>query len=217
MDIDKHIIAIRLLIIKGLPYTLKLSLTALLFSFIFGIIVGFIRSRRIPVVDQILSAYIGFMRGTPFLILLLLVFFGLPVRNIFISSTVTLTLFNTAYVAEIIRGGIIGISAGQFSAGKSLSMNTFEIMWHIILPQVLYQTMPALIGQLILLIKSTAMCSAIGYVEITRMGTQIMETYGNPHIIFIYIMLLYFILCHTLSTAARFFEKKGKMKMIGQF
>ena len=104
---------------------------------------------------------------------------------------------------------------GQIQAAKSLGMNVFETIWYIMLPQVLRLTMPALIGQFVILIKGTACCSAIGYAELTKMGYLCMQDYGNSNLIFLYILLIYFVLCHSLAKLAKKFEREGKRKMMG--
>ncbi|MCK9482437.1 MAG: amino acid ABC transporter permease [Sphaerochaetaceae bacterium] len=216
MELSKHLITWRLLIVQGLPQTLKLALVSLALSFVVGVLLGVIRSRKWIIINQILGVYLGVIRGIPFLLLLLLIYFTTPIRDIFIASVVTLTVFNSSYISEIIAGGIDGLSQGQFKAGKSLGMNGIEVMCYVILPQVLNLTMPALLGQMVILIKGTATCSAIGYVEITRTGTVAMEAFGNPQIIYIYVMILYFVMCHALTVIGRKLEIKGKLKMIGK-
>ena len=216
MELSKHLITWRLLLVQGLPQTLKLALVSLVLSFVVGVFLGVIRSRRWIVINQILGVYLGVIRGIPFLLLLLLIYFTTPIRDIFVASVATLTVYNSSYISEIISGGITGLGHGQFKAGKSMGMNGVQIMWYIILPQVLNLTMPALLGQMVILIKGTATCSAIGYVEITRTGTVAMEAFGNPQIIYIYVMILYFVMCHALTILGRKLESRGKLKMLGK-
>jgi len=216
MELSKQIIIWRLLLLDGLPQTFRLALISIGSAFSLGILLGVVRSKKWPVVQQVLSVYLGIVRGIPFLLLLLLVYFSTPIKGVFNVSVVTLTIYNSAYIAEIVRGGIIGLGENQFKAGKSLGMNSLEVIWYIVLPQVLYYTMPALLGQMVILVKGTATCSAIGYTEITRSGTIAMEAYGSPHIIYLEIMLVYFVMCHILTTIGKHFEAKGKLKMLGK-
>ena len=216
MVLAKQIIIWKLLLLEGLPQTFKLAIVSLCAAFVIGIVLGVIRSRNWPVVQQILEIYLAIVRGIPFLLLLLLVYFGTPVDGVFNVCVVTLTIYNSAYFSEIIRGGIIGLGENQFKAGRSLGMNSIEVFWYVILPQVLNYTMPALLGQMVILVKGTATCSAIGFTEITRSGVIAMEAYGDPHIIYLEIMLVYFLLCHFLTTIGRHFEEKGKLKMLGK-
>lgn len=215
MELSSHLFTIRLLITKGLPYTIYLSLLALACAFVFGTFLGFLKSYRIPVVKQILEVYLGATRGIPFLLLLLLIFFCTPINGKYSASLAALTIYNATYICEIIYGGIVGMGKGQIQAAKSLGMNVFQTIWYIMLPQVLRLTMPALIGQFVILIKGTACCSAIGYAELTKMGYLCMQDYGNSNIIFLYILLIYFVLCHSLAKLAKKFEREGKRKMMG--
>lgn len=216
MALEKHLITLQLLLLRGLPMTLLLALLALVTAFVAGVLLGILRSYRFPVVHQILEVYLGIVRGIPFLLLLLLIFFCTPVRNQYWASLVALTIYNSTYICEIIYGGIIGLGLGQQKAAYSLGMNPVQAIWYVILPQVLNLTMPALIGQFVILIKGTAACSAIGYAEVTRTGYVAMQAYGNPHIIFIYILLLYFAICHYLAKLGKRLEKQGKQKMMGK-
>lgn len=212
---EQQIVTLKILFTRGLPYTLALALAALVTAFLLGTIMGIIRSYHIPIIQQILEVYLGIVRGIPFLLLLLLIFFCTPIRNKYMAGLTALTIYNGTYICEIIYGGIIGMGKGQIKAGYSLGMNVFQTIWYIILPQVLRLTMPALIGQFVILIKGTATCSAIGYAEITRTGYVAMQSYGNPHIIFIYILIFYFVICHFLAKLGKKFEREGKKKMMG--
>ena len=179
MALEKHLITVQLLLLRGLPMTLLLALLALVTAFVAGVLLGILRSYRFPVVHQILEVYLGIVRGIPFLLLLLLIFFCTPVRNQYWASLAALTIYNATYICEIIYGGIIGLGLGQQKAAYSLGMNPVQAIWYVILPQVLNLTMPALIGQFVILIKGTAACSAIGYAEVTR--TCLLYTNHDAH------------------------------------
>lgn len=215
MELSDHLHILQLLIVKGLPYSIGLSLVALVCAFILGTFLGFLKSYKIPGIRQILEIYLGAVRGIPFLLLLLLVFFCTPVSHKYGASLVALMIYNSTYICEIIYGGIVGMGTGQIKAAKSLGMNTWETIWYIMLPQVLRLTMPALIGQFVILIKGTAACSAIGYAELTKTGYLAMQDYGHSNVVFLYILIIYFIMCHFLAKLAKKFERDGKRKMMG--
>lgn len=215
MELEQHLFTIKLLLVRGLPYTILLAMAALVTAFVLGTILGFLKSYKIPVVKQLLEIYLGAVRGIPFLLLLLLIYFCTPIRHKYLASLTALTIYNATYICEIIYGGLVGLGQGQIKAGYSLGMNVFETIWYVTLPQVLRLTMPALIGQFVVLIKGTAACSAIGYAELTRTGYVAMQDFGNSNIIFIYILIIYFILCHFLAKLAKRFERDGKRKMMG--
>lgn len=216
MELKQHFYILRQLILKGFPLTIELSVLALFLSLVLGVIVGIIRSKKIVVLHNVLGVYINAMRGIPFIVLVLLVFYATPIKNRFIAATLALTLCHTAYAAEIIRGGLHSISRDQFYAARSLGMAEGQVMRYAIIPQVMYATLPTLIGQLIILIKDTALCSAIGFIEITKLGRNLMQVTGHPHIVFTYVLILYFILCHLLKMIGSKIELKAETKIIGK-
>lgn len=110
MELDKQLLTIRLLLTKGLPMTLLLAVLALVTAFVLGVLLGVIRSYKIPVVRVILDAWLAIIRGVPFLLLLLLIFFCTPIKDKYWASLVALTIYNSTYICEIIYGGIVGLA-----------------------------------------------------------------------------------------------------------
>lgn len=216
MDLTIHLNILRLLFLKGFLPTLKLIPVALFFSVILGIIGGVIRTLRIPVLDKLILFYIGVMRGTPTLLLLFISYFVLPTGDDpFYAATFALVLCHGAYMTEIVRGGLESVKKGQSEAAKSLGLSFIQRMYYIILPQAVLVIVPAVVGQLIILIKDTALASVIGYVEITRMGRNLTQTLFMPLPIFLYIGIYYFILCHSLKILANRIENYTKLKILG--
>lgn len=160
MELDKQLLTIRLLLTKGLPMTLLLAVLALVTAFVLGVLLGVIRSYKIPVVRVILDAWLAIIRGVPFLLLLLLIFFCTPIKDKYWASLVALTIYNSTYICEIIYGGIVGLGTGQIKAAYSMGMGVIQTIWYVILPQVLNLTMPALIGQLVILMHLRAPCTS---------------------------------------------------------
>jgi len=177
MEIVQYLNILKIIFLKGLIPVLKIVPVALLLSMIVGIIGGTIRLLRLPIIDNIIKIYISLMRGIPFLVLLFIAYFVFSTgNNPFIAATIALVLCHGAYIIEIIRGGFESIDKGQRDAAKSLGLSFFQIVSLIIFPQALLIMTPAIIGQLIILIKDTALCSVIGYIEITRVGRNLMQT-----------------------------------------
>lgn len=217
MEIVVQLNILKLLFLKGLIPTLKLVPMALLLSMIVGIIGGTIRLLKLPIIDDIIKIYISLMRGIPFLVLVFIAYYVFPTGDDpFIGATIALALCHGAYIIEIIRGSLESINKGQRDAAKSLGLSFLQIVSLIIFPQALLIMTPAIIGQLIILIKDTALTSVIGYIEITRMGRNLMQTIMEPFVIFLFVAIYYFILCHALKLIGNYIEEKTHFKITGK-
>lgn len=211
---DAQLTIIKLLLWKGLIPTITLIPITVAFSLCIGIVGGAIRVVRLPYIDGVLRLYIYVMRGLPMLVLLLFVYYALGIgQDPMIAAVGTLSIYNGAYMIEICRGGFESVPKGQWEAAHALGMNYWEKMRFVILPQALIVMTPALIGQIIILVKETAVVSLIGYVELTRMARNIMQAIMMPVAIFAYIAIMYFIVCHALKMVANYFERMAYVKM----
>lgn len=217
MEIVQSLNVLKLLFLKGFIPTLKLVPVAILLSIIIGITGGTMRLLRLPIIDNVIKIYISLMRGIPFIVLLFIAYFVFPTgSDPFIAATAALALCHGAYIVEIIRGGFESIDKGQRDAAKSLGLSFYQIVSLVIFPQALLIITPAAIGQLIILIKDTAIASVIGYIEITRMGRNIMQTTGKPLEIYLFVAIYYFILCHALKLIGNYIEEKNYFKIFGK-
>ena len=133
--------------------------------------------------------------------------FGLA-SSFFQSACLALIVFTSAYVAEIVRGGLKSIEIGHIDAAKSLGLNYFQRLIYVILPLAISRMMPALVSQFISLIKDTSLASAIGLIELTRSGEIIYERTYHQFEILLFIGFIYFIICFTMSTISRNMESK---------
>ena len=157
------------------------------------------------------------MRGIPFIVLLFIAYFVFPTgSDPFIAVIVALVLCHSAYMIEIVRGSFESIGKGQRDAAKALGLSFWQTVSLVILPQALLIMTPAIIGQTIILIKDTAIASVIGYVEITRMGRNLMQTIAKPFVIFLFVAIYYFILCHALRLIGDYIEEKTHFKIAGK-
>jgi polar amino acid transport system permease protein len=143
---------------------------------------------------------------------LFLLFFGIALFGIDVSpwlaASLALTLFTSAYLAEIWRGCVEAIPRGQWEASSSLAMNYFEQMRHVILPQALRIAIPPTVGFSVQVIKGTAVTSIIGFVELTKAGSMISNATFQPFTVFGLVALMYFCLCFPLSVYAGRLERK---------
>lgn len=199
---------LKVLFLRGLIPTLELVPLALALSVGVGLLGGMLRVMRIPVIDRLIWFYIYVMRGLPMLVILFLTYYVLPTgNNPRVAATIALVSCHGAYMIEIFRSGFEAVTKGQREAGRALGMNFWQRMTIIILPQAILVIVPAAVGQLIILVKDTALTSIIGYVEITRMGRNLMQTIMEPVPIFLYIAIYYFAVCHLLKLLANWIER----------
>jgi His/Glu/Gln/Arg/opine family amino acid ABC transporter permease subunit len=213
MNVAVQLNILKLLLIKGLVPLLVLVPLALVLSLAIGILGGAVRFLCVPILDQILAGYIAVMRGLPILILLFIAYFVFPLgSNPFWAATVALFLYNGAYMIEIVRGGLQAVPVGQLEASRALGLSFWETVRLVILPQALLVVAPAIVGQLVLLIKETAVVSVIGYVEITRTGVDLMQTLFMPLPIFGYIAIYYFVICHLLKMLGTRLERAARQR-----
>lgn len=166
-----------LFILQGLGLTIKIYLVTMIFSLPLGIILSLGRISKNKLINDAIQAYTWIFRGTPLLLQLFFVYYGLPVIGItlspFTAASLTFTINYTAYFCEIFRGSILGIDQGQYEAAKVLGMSYFQTMRRIIIPQALITALPPLTNEAIALIKDTSLISAIGMAEILRNSREI--------------------------------------------
>lgn len=173
-------------IVSGLRVTILVTILSLLIGLVLGIVVAMIRSTHdqtnpkwfkspgnflLKLADTICRLYITVIRGTPTLVQLLIMNFIVLLSSTKVTvAVITFGINSGAYVAEIIRGGIMGVDRGQMEAGRSLGMGYVTTMKDIVLPQALKSALPALINEMITLLKETSICGYIGLNELTRGG-----------------------------------------------
>ncbi|MDU4889734.1 MAG: amino acid ABC transporter permease [Clostridium sp.] len=205
--------------IEGIKFTLLVSLLAVVFGVIFGTILCFmkrskLRVLRIPIPKIIASIYIEFVRGTPLLLQIFIVYFGLNTFGFKFSPitacVIALSLNSGAYVAEIIRSGIDAVDKGQLEAARSLGMTQSKAMQYIILPQAIKNILPAIGNEFVTIIKESSMASSIGVAEITYAGKLVTgATYRNFEPLIV-AAVCYFILTFTLGRLMAYVERRFK-------
>ncbi|HAS74589.1 MAG TPA: arginine ABC transporter permease [Clostridiales bacterium UBA8960] len=185
--------------LSGTGYTLLLSALTVVFGLIGGLALALMKTSKNKVMKAIAVSYIEFIRGTPLLIQLYIVYYGIKDIPMLAAGVVAMSLNSSAYIAEIIRAGIGAVDKGQFEAAKSLGMPTFLTYKEIIIPQALKNILPALGNEFIILIKESAIVSVIGIHDLMY-NTDVVR--GNTFIAFeplIVAALIYFALTFTLS------------------
>ncbi|WP_142847729.1 amino acid ABC transporter permease [Telmatospirillum sp. J64-1] len=193
-------------------WTVLLSLIAFVCGGVVGLLVLLARVSRSAVLRKLSGYYIEAFQGTPLLMQLFLIFFGLPLVGIevtaWLAAVLALTLFTSAFLAEIWRGCVEAVPRGQWEASESLGMTYFEQMRHVVLPQALRISIPPTVGFSVQVIKGTALTSIIGFVEVTRAGTMITNATFQPFLVYGLVALIYFVLCFPLSFYAKRLERR---------
>ncbi|MDD6796281.1 MAG: amino acid ABC transporter permease [Clostridiaceae bacterium] len=161
-------------LLVGLLTTLKMFIFTLVLSIPLGIVVALFRTSKIKLLKGITGFYILIMRGTPLLLQIVFIFFGLPLVGIafdrFPAALIAFVLNYGAYFAEIFRGGILSIDKGQYEGGEVLGLSSTDIFFRIILPQGFKNVLPPIANEIITLVKDTALVYVVGLDELLRIG-----------------------------------------------
>lgn len=198
-------------LLKGLGNTLTITFFALLIGIVIGVVIAIVRSTHdkniqtmrkgigrffLKVFNFIGKVYLTVIRGTPVVLQLMIMYFVIMVseRNGVFVASITFGINSGAYVAEIIRGGIMSIDSGQFEAGRSLGFNYVQTMWHIIIPQALKNVLPSLANEFIVLLKETSISGYVGIMDLTRGGDIIRGRTFVPFLPLIAVALIYLVL-----------------------
>lgn len=209
-----------LIIIKhlliGMAWTVGLSVIAFVLGGVVGMITLFARISSNGLFSSMAKGYIEIFQDTPLLMQLFLIFFGIGLLGIDISpmlaATIGLTLFTSAYLAEIWRGCVDSIGAGQWEASESLAMARWQQMRYVILPQAVRISIPPTVGFSVQVVKGTAVTSIIGFMEITKTGSMIANATFKPLMIYSLVAVGYFLICFPLSVFARRIERRFRCR-----
>ncbi|MCR0569176.1 amino acid ABC transporter permease [[Clostridium] innocuum] len=197
--------------VEGLKITLFFWVVTLAGSFVLALPMVYVRLSRNAVVSSVVRFYIYIMRGTPLLLQLMFVYFGLPYLGIRLNRTtaaiLAFLLNYTAYFTEILRGGIQSIDEGQKEAAKILGYSNAYTFLHILLPQALRNCIPSFINESLTLLKDTCLVSILGIDELLRYAKIAAGTYatGLP---FIYVGVIYLVLNMPISRGLNYLEKR---------
>jgi polar amino acid transport system permease protein len=193
-------------------WTLLLSLVAFVCGGALGLAILFMRTSKSRMLRVFTKGYIEIFQGTPLLMQLFLLFFGVSLGGVevppWLAAGIALSLFTSAYLAEIWRGCVEAIPRGQWEASSSLAMTYVEQMRHVILPQALRIAIPPTVGFSVQVVKATAVTSIIGFVELTKAGSMITNATFAPFTVYGLVALMYFALCYPLSVTAKKLERK---------
>lgn len=200
--------------LPGVILTLELSILSILLGMIFGIIVNILKMTKIKILCRITDLYVAVVRGTPLLLQLFFIFYGLPQMGItinrFITAVVGLAFHNGAYISEIFRGAIKSVDYGQEEASHALGMTKFESFRYVIFPQAFKHSVPSLGNQFILAIKDSSLTSVITISETMMLARQFAAATYSIFPIYFDAACFYMILTYVLSKLLMHIEYKLK-------
>ena len=192
-------------------WTVVLSLIAFIGGGLVGLGLLVFRLSKTPGADKLVGSYVQLFQGTPLLMQLFLSYFGIALFGIntsaWVAAALALTLYTSAFLAEIWRGCVNSIPKGQWEAAQSLALNFPEQLRYVVLPQAVKIAIPPTVGFLVQVIKGTALASVIGFVELTKAGTMITNATFKPFLVYSCLALMYFALCFPISLIAHRLER----------
>ncbi len=202
------------ILLLGLIYTIPLTLISFGIGLVIAIITAIVNVRHVPVASQIVRFYVWIFRGTPQLVQLYIIFFGLPSVGLTIpaipSAIVAFSLNVGAYASETVRAAIEAVPQGQKEACMSCGMTTAQSYWHVIMPQALKISVPPLFNTFISLVKDTSLAANITVAEMFMVTQRIAAITYEPLALYIEVALVYLVFCTVLSKLQKTIEKKMK-------
>ena len=204
----------KLFFIDGLKYTIMLAFFTVIIGSVFGLLLSLMRLSKNRLLKFIGSAYVEFIRGTPLILQLYIIFYGLPFLGVvlpgFSAGIIALSMNSAAYISEIVRAGIQSVDKGQMEAARSIGMKKPMAMRYIIIPQAIKTILPALGNEFITVIKESSIVSVIGIHDLMYNADTVR---GNTFRVFeplIIAALMYFALTFGLSKILAVFERRMK-------
>jgi polar amino acid transport system permease protein len=199
-------------IVLGIQATLLLSVVAFVGGGIGGLLLALARTAPLRALRTTATSFIDFFQGTPMLLQLFLVFYGLPVFgvkvNVWVAAAIGLTLHAGAFLGEIWRGGIQAVPLGQSEAAHALGLTYFTRMCYVVLPQALRLSFAPTVGFMVQLIKGTSLTAIIGFVELSRSAQMVSSITYKPLLAYGLAGACYFAICFPLSRASARLEKR---------
>jgi polar amino acid transport system permease protein len=198
--------------LKGLWMTAQIAFISLVTCTVLGFVLGILRSGKNKLVRWIIGVYVSFVRGTPFVVQVFIVFFILPEWGIqlkaFQAALLAMAIMGSAFICEIVAGGINAIPRGQWEAGTASGLSLVQQLRLVIVPQAMKVILPPLVGQYVLLIKDTSVVSVIGVMELTRVGWVTVVRIPEGLMVFSLVGILYFVISYPLILLSNYLERR---------
>lgn len=207
-------------LLEGTVWTIVLSLMAFGGGGLVGFLIALGRIAPVRPIRVLVTGWVQLVQGTPLLIIMFMVYFGLPGLGFSISpllaAGVSLTIYASAYLGEIWRGCIQSVPRSQWEAAECLALSRTQRMFKVILPQAVKLATPPTVGFSVQIIKNTSLASVVGFVELTRAGQLINNSIFEPFIIYLIVAAIYFCLCFPVSALSRRLERGASEKKASQ-
>ncbi len=203
-------------IVEGLGVTLQITFAAVIIGIVLGFLVAVVRATydktgKLKVLNWICNVYLTVFRGTPIVVQLMIIYYvifaSMDISKV-VAAILAFGINSGAYVAEIIRSGIMSIDNGQFEAGRSLGFNYIQTMWHIVLPQALKNVLPALGNEFIVLLKETSVSGYIALQDLTKGGDIIRSRTYDAFMALIAVALIYLVMVMVFSKLLEVLERR---------
>jgi polar amino acid transport system permease protein len=198
--------------LKGLWMTSKIAFISLITCTLLGFVLGIFRSGKNPILKWFIGVYVSFVRGTPFVVQIFIIFFILPDWGIkleaFPAALLAMAIMGSAFICEIVAGGINSIPKGQWEAAASSGLSLIQQLRLVIIPQAMKVILPPLVGQYVLLIKDTSVVSVIGVMELTRVGWVTVVRIPEGLMVFSLVGILYFSISYPLILLSNYLERR---------
>jgi glutamine transport system permease protein len=201
------------MLLIGMKWTILITIFGLLIGFVLGAISGLSKISRNVFLRKIAGIYIESIRGTPIMVQVMFIYFGLPMAlgmriNPMVAGILAIALNSGAYIAELVRGSFQSIETGQSEAGRSIGLTHFQTMYYIIWPQALKRMIPPLGNQFIISLKDTSILVVVGVGELTRTGQEIIASNFRAFEVWITVALMYLVMTLSISKVLNHIEKK---------
>lgn len=205
------------LLAKGALITVEVTSVALVLGAAFGLLAGLARlNPRRRLVYGVASAYVAFIRGTPLLVQLFILYFGLPQLGIrlpaFLTAVLGLGIYSGSYVAEIVRGAIQSIERGQVEAARSLGMSAGQAMRLVVLPQAFVRMLPPLGNEFVALIKNSSLVSLLTIDDLMREGQRVISVSFRSLEVYLAVAVVYFVMTNGMSLITRRLERARRVE-----
>ena len=200
------------LMLKGAGWTLVLAVTSVVFGALVGALVALVRLAKIPLLAALAALYVSGFRGTPLLVQLFVIYFGLPSIGVqfdpITAGILGLSLNVGAYLSETLRGAINGVAHGQWDAARSLGLTQMQLMRHVVGPQALRLAVPSLSNSLISLIKDTSLVSVIAVSELMLVTKEVIATTFQPFPLYLAAAAIYWALSASFESLQKKLERR---------
>lgn len=200
-------------LLKGLLVTIRMTFFALVLSCCLGLLIGIGGMSKNRIISSICATYLAWFRGTPLLVQLMILYYGLAIGlqidlSASLAGVLGLGMYSAAYVSEIVRGAIQSIDNGQMEAGRSLGMSHWQTMRKVILPQAIRRMLPPLANEFIALTKNSSLLSVITVHEVMRSANSIVSENFKYFEIYLAVAVMYFVVNFGISALIKLLEKK---------